>query len=195
MGIFLTLYALGLYNCFMNKLFWKNIFGVKGEAVRQKEVDMAVFTRSKTEELPTEATKLSAATLGADVEFKGSLVFKERLCINGRFEGDLSSDGGLLVLGRDAEVKADIRVGNMVSEGKIYGNITANDKVELRAPAQVFGDIEAARLNVEEGVIFVGNANVNPGEVEPNIGEPASAKPKKKRIPEEDDILENQIKF
>lgn len=156
---------------------------------------MAVFTRSRTEELPTEATKLSAATLGADVEFKGSLVFKERLCVNGKFEGDLSSDGGLLVVGRDAEVKAEIRVGNMVSEGKVYGNITANDKVELRAPSQIFGDIESARLSVEEGVVFVGNANVNPGEVQPSVSEPEPPKTRRKYVEEEDNILENQIKF
>lgn len=161
----------------------------------QKEVDMPVFTRSRNEELPTEATKLSAATLGADVEFKGSLGFKERLCVNGKFEGDLFSDGGLLVVGRDAEVKAEIKVGNIVAEGKVYGNITTNDKVELRAPAQVFGDIEAARLSIEEGVIFVGNANVNPEQVEPEAAEQVTTKTQKKYIEEDDDVLENQIKF
>lgn len=173
----------------MSKLFWKKIFS------NQKEVDMAVFTRSRTEELPTEATKLSAATLGSDVEFKGSLVFQERLCINGKFEGDLSSDGGLLVIGRDAEVKAEIKVGNMVAEGKVYGNIIANDKVDLRSPAQIFGDIETARLSVEEGVVFVGNANVNPGELQPSVSEPEEAKTRRKHVAEEDNILENQIKF
>jgi len=175
-------------------MFWKDLFSKNKDNFPQKEVGMAVFTRSKPEGLPTEATKLSAATLGADIDFKGSLTFKEKLCINGKFEGDLSSEGGLLVIGVNAEVKADIKVGNMVAEGKVYGNITANDKVELRAHAQIFGDIEAARLSVQEGVLFVGNANVNPGQVEPDINELKESKTEEKDI-EQDDILENQIKF
>lgn len=170
-----------------------NWFGKKEEE-SQKEVDMGgIFTRPRSEELPTESTKISAATLAADVEFKGSLTFKDRLCINGRFEGDISSEGGLLVIGRNAEIKAEIKVGNIVSEGKIFGNTIVSDKVELRSPAQAFGDIQAARFSVEEGVVFVGNANINPGDVEPTSNEPA---PQPKRAyTQEDDVLENQIKF
>lgn len=180
----------------MSKPYWKKVFSKDEKQQPEKEVSMAVFTRSRNEELPTEATKLSAATLGADVEFKGSLIFKERLCVNGRFEGDLVSDGGLLVVGHDAEIRANIKVGNLVSEGKIYGNISANDKVELRAPSQIFGDIEAARLSVEEGVTFVGNCNVNPGDVSPNAEEVRTVpKNKHKFVEEDDDLLENQIKF
>jgi len=174
----------------------KNKWFSQNKPGKTKEVNMAgIFTRPKTEELPTEATKLSAATLGSDVEFNGSLAFQDRLCINGKFEGDLSSEGGLLVIGTDAEIKADIKVGNIVSEGKIFGNIQVSDKAELRAPAQIFGDIQAARLSIEEGVIFVGNANVNPGEVEPGSPKKTSAKAKKAAFTEEDDVLENQIKF
>lgn len=166
--------------------FWNRI------GSHRKEVDMGgIFTRPKAEELPTESTKLSPATLGADVEFKGSLNFKDRLCINGKFEGDLYSEGGLLVVGRNAEIKAEIKVGNLVSEGKIFGNTIVSDKVELRSPAQVFGDIQAARLSMEEGVVFVGNANINPGEVGPSSSEPKV----KQAYTKEDDILENQIKF
>lgn len=152
-----------------------------------------IFTRPKTEDLPTEATKLSAATLGSDIEFKGSLSFNDRLCINGKFEGDLTSEGGLLVVGPDAEIKAEIKVGNLVSEGKIYGNITVNDKVDLRSPAQLFGDIQGARLSIEEGVIFVGNTDVNPQSIEPEA-EVKNGQAKHSFVDEEN-LLENQIKF
>lgn len=152
-----------------------------------------MFTRPKAEELPAESSKISAGALASDVEFKGSLSFKDRLCINGKFEGDINSEGGLLAIGRNAEIRAEIKVGNIVSEGKVFGNVTVSDKVELRAPAQVFGDIQAARFSVEEGVIFVGNANINPGEVEPSN---VQAQPQMKRAyTQEDDVLENQIKF
>lgn len=183
--------------------FWKKTFDfisntktADKQYPNQKEVDMAgIFTRPRSEEAQTEPTKLSAATLGSDVEFNGSLNFKDRLCINGKFEGDITSEGGLLVAGRNAEIRAGIKVGNIISEGKIFGNIIVNDKIELRAPAQVFGDVQAARFSVEEGVVFVGNANINPGEIESPNNEPAPQIKQRATTPKDDDILENQIKF
>ena len=153
-----------------------------------------IFTRPRAEDITTESPgKSSAVTLGADVDFKGSLNFKDKLHINGRFEGDLSSEGGLLVVGKNAEIRAEIRVGNLISEGKIFGNTVVADKVELRAPAQVFGDIQASRFSVEEGVIFVGTANINPADVSPS--EPEKSPVQKKYVQEDEDALDNQIKF
>ena len=99
--------------------------------------------------------------LGADVEFKGSLKFKDQLRINGKFEGELSSSGTVHV-GPQGDVKADVNVGGAVVEGKVNGNINASDRVELRATAQMIGDIKAAKLIVEEGVVFVGRCEVSP---------------------------------
>jgi cytoskeletal protein CcmA (bactofilin family) len=103
----------------------------------------------------------SAGTfLGADVEFKGSLKFKDQLRINGKFEGELSSSGTVHV-GPQGDVRADVNVGGAVVEGKVNGNINASDRIELRATAQMIGDIKAAKLIVEEGVVFVGRCEVS----------------------------------
>jgi len=99
--------------------------------------------------------------LGADVEFKGSLKFKDQLRINGKFEGELSSSGTVHV-GPQGDLRADVNVGNAVIEGKVNGNITASERVELRATAQMVGDITASKLIVEEGVVFVGRCEVSP---------------------------------
>lgn len=171
-----------------------NVFSKKQQSPN-KEVDMAsIFSRPRTaDEQTPELAKVPAVTLGEDVDFKGSLSFKDKLYINGRFEGDINSEGGLLVVGRSAEIKAEIKVGNIISEGRIFGNTVVADKVDLRSPCQVFGDIQAARFSVEEGVVFVGNANINPGEVEPKTNEPVQSS--KSAYTQETDILENQIKF
>lgn len=153
-----------------------------------------IFARPRVEEQVPETSKLSAITLGEDVDFKGSLNFKDKLYINGKFEGDISSEGGLLVVGRTAEIKAEIKVGNLISEGKIFGNTIVSDKVDLRSSSQVFGDIQAARFSVEEGVVFVGNANINPGEVEASASVEQSPS-SKSAYTQENDVLENQIKF
>lgn len=98
--------------------------------------------------------------LSADVEFKGSLKFKDQLRINGRFEGELNSAGTVHV-GPQGDVKAEIDVGGAIVEGKVEGNITAGDRVELRSTARMMGDIRASKLVVEEGVVFVGRCEVS----------------------------------
>lgn len=100
-------------------------------------------------------------TLGKDTEFEGTLKFKEALKIEGKFNGDISSEGHLIV-GKTGEVTAEINVGSIIVEGKITGNIIANDLVELRSSAELRGDITAAKLKIEEGVVFVGRSDVQP---------------------------------
>lgn len=101
-------------------------------------------------------------TLGKDTEFQGTLRFKEGLRIEGRFNGDIASEGHLIV-GKTGEVTAEISVGSIIVEGKVNGNIVASDLVELRSTAEMRGDITAAKMKIEEGVIFVGKADVQPG--------------------------------
>ena len=100
-------------------------------------------------------------TLGKDTEFQGTLRFKEGLRIEGRFNGDIASEGHLII-GKTGEVTAEISVGSIIVEGKVNGNINATDLVELRSTAEMRGDITAAKLKIEEGVIFVGKADVQP---------------------------------
>ncbi|MDX9755045.1 MAG: polymer-forming cytoskeletal protein [bacterium] len=107
-------------------------------------------------------TEQPYTTLGKDTEFQGTLRFKEGLRIEGRFNGDIASEGHLIV-GKTGEVTAEISVGSIIVEGKVNGNIIATDLVELRSTAEMRGDITAAKMKIEEGVIFVGKADVQPG--------------------------------
>jgi cytoskeletal protein CcmA (bactofilin family) len=100
-------------------------------------------------------------TLGKDTEFEGTLRFKEGLKIEGKFNGDIASEGNLII-GKTGEVRAEIAVGSIIIEGKITGNIMASDLVELRSSAELRGDITASKLKIEEGVVFVGKSDVQP---------------------------------
>jgi cytoskeletal protein CcmA (bactofilin family) len=112
-------------------------------------------------------------TLGKDTEFEGTLRFKEALKIEGKFNGDISSEGHLII-GKTGEVTAEINVGSIIVEGKITGNIIANDLVELRSSAELRGDITAAKLKIEEGVLFVGRSDVQPQNAKKDMSKPAS---------------------
>jgi cytoskeletal protein CcmA (bactofilin family) len=100
--------------------------------------------------------------LTSDVEIKGTIKFGEVMRIDGKFDGDLISDNGELVIGKTGNVKANVKVRSAVIEGRVDGNIKASDKVELKQKAQLIGDLQAKTLVIEEGVVFVGQCNVNP---------------------------------
>lgn len=112
------------------------------------------------------STDSSKNILNSDVEVKGSLRFSGELTFDGKLEGDIASEG-TLNLGDNAVVKGTVDVGSIVVRGKINGNITAKEKIDIKAKTELFGDIRAAKLVIEEGVTFVGKSEVNPNKAAP----------------------------
>ena len=116
--------------------------------------------------VPTNNNSNSKNALNSDVEVKGTLKFSGELTFDGKLEGDINSEG-TLNLGDNAVVKGTIDVGSVVVRGKITGNVIAKDKIDIKAKTELFGDVKAAKLVIEEGVTFVGKSEVNPNKVSP----------------------------
>ncbi|PYJ06580.1 MAG: polymer-forming cytoskeletal protein [Verrucomicrobia bacterium] len=106
----------------------------------------------------------SRNVLSADVEFKGTIRFSQELSFDGKLDGDIQSEGNL-DLGENAVVKGTINVKSVVMRGKINATVTAKDKVDIKSKAELFGDIRAAKLVIEEGATFVGQSEINPGKI------------------------------
>lgn len=104
-------------------------------------------------------TTASRNVLSSDVEIKGTVKFTNDLVVDGRIEGEIHSSGNLTV-GENARLKAEIVCSTIVVYGKVHGNMTASDRVELKASAEVVGDIKAKVLSIEPGAIFVGKSTV-----------------------------------
>lgn len=98
-------------------------------------------------------------TLGIGVTFRGELSFERFLRIDGTFEGELLSNGKVIV-GASGVVKADLALKEAIIEGKVIGNITVQERLDLRGDAVVEGNIEAKFLSVEEGVKIKGHVHV-----------------------------------
>lgn len=95
--------------------------------------------------------------LGAGTRYEGKLFFDGRARIDGEFEGEVFSEG-LLVVGEEASIKGAIRVHTLIVRGgKIDGDIHATELVELHAPAHVRGDIRTPALFMDKGVLFDGS--------------------------------------
>src|SRR5262245_61219025 len=115
----------------------------------------------------------SKNVLNSDVEIKGNLRFAGELTFDGKLDGEIQTDG-TLHLGDGAIVNGNITAQSVVVRGKINGNITAREKIDIKSKTELFGDIRAAKLAIEEGVTFVGKTEVNPNKVAPS---PAAPRP------------------
>lgn len=103
-------------------------------------------------EIPLEKSEIKAF-LGPGSQFEGKLMFSEIVRLDGNFRGEIHSRDTLIV-GDSADLQAEISVGTLILSGRFKGNIKALIRVELRAPAQVEGNIETPILVVEEGVLL-----------------------------------------
>lgn len=126
---------------------------------------------------PAAATRPSPAAtrnvLSSDVDIKGIVKFTNDLVVDGKIEGEISSDGNLTV-GENARIKAEIKTATVVVYGKVHGNLTATDRIELKSSAEVVGDIKTKTLSIEAGAIFVGKSTVGTPANAPASAQPAT---------------------
>ena len=121
-----------------------------------------------------------STTIGADAAFKGELRFEKGLRLLGQLEGQIVSDGDMLI-GQGAKLTGDAKVGSIRLDGEVKGNLSAKAKVHLSSTARLEGDLQTAKLEVAEGAILVGRCvigvNGSPKEAvpPPKGGQPAAA--------------------
>ena len=99
------------------------------------------------------------AFLGSNTEFEGKLSFTGTVRIDGRFKGEICTEGTLIV-GETALIQSNVHVTHIIISGEIRGNIVADKRIEIHAPGKVFGNIQAPTVVIDEGVIFEGNCRM-----------------------------------
>ncbi len=109
---------------------------------------------------PREGNEEINAFVGKGVSFKGVISYNGTVRIDGNLDGEIHTEGVLLV-GEDAVLNAKITAGTVVCKGKITGDISAREKVKLRAPAVVNAGVKAPLISMEEGVVFNGTLEMS----------------------------------
>jgi len=118
------------------------------------------MVKKKDSPLPLITDGGSIATIfGRETSFHGVLEFEKPLQINGFFEGEIKTQGTLLI-GVGAVVKADIQAGTVIVGGEVTGNIIATKKLEMLGSGKVYGNIKTAKLHIADGVVFDGNCEM-----------------------------------
>jgi cytoskeletal protein CcmA (bactofilin family) len=98
--------------------------------------------------------------LGKSVVIKGELSGSEDFTLYGQMEGSIRLPEHTLTIGPHAEIEAEISAKVVVIMGAVTGNVTAAEKVEIRATGSVTGDIAAPRLAVADGGFLRGRVEM-----------------------------------
>ena len=103
------------------------------------------------------------ANIGQSVHIKGTLVGKEDLTIDGKVEGEIQLEEHLLTVGEHGVIQAEVQAKNIVVHGRLDGDVSADDKVEISATGSVRGDIRAPRVAILDGATFQGGIDMEVG--------------------------------
>jgi cytoskeletal protein CcmA (bactofilin family) len=109
----------------------------------------------------TDGTPLTAF-LGKGSHVTGTLVFDGPSRIEGHVEGEVSAKDTLTVA-ESAVVNARLTGTVIVIHGTITGDVVAQQRIEIRAPGKVTGDVTTPSLVINEGAIFEGRCSMRSG--------------------------------
>jgi cytoskeletal protein CcmA (bactofilin family) len=103
------------------------------------------------------------ATIGKGLFIKGEITGSESLYIDGKIEGTINLPGNRLTIGKNGQVNASVNAREIVVLGKVKGNVSATDRVDIRAEGSLTGDVSAARISIEDGAFFKGGIDIKKG--------------------------------
>ena len=134
------------------------------EAVKPSPVPTPVIAASEPKptaqvEVPPPSTAGLVGYLYKGSRISGQLSFQGPARVDGVVDGEIHCQGSLNI-GEGAEVRAKISGQVVIIRGKVEGNVTAREKVELLAPARLVGNVNSPRLVMTEGVIFEGDCSM-----------------------------------
>lgn len=101
------------------------------------------------------------AYLDRGSKVSGKLSFESAAKIDGEVDGEILGKEGLTI-GESAVVTAQIRATSVTVAGKVSGDITATQRIEIRASAKVNGNVTAPVLVIQEGAMFEGHCSMQP---------------------------------
>ena len=97
--------------------------------------------------------------LGPNVTVEGTVTGSETVLIEGSVRGKINLTNDLRV-GTKARIEATVHAKNVTVEGKLTGDISADERVELVMTATVDGNIKAPKIIVAEGAKFRGSVDM-----------------------------------
>ena len=97
--------------------------------------------------------------IGPNITIEGTITGSEPLVVEGTVRGNINLSADLRA-GTKARIEATVHARNVLVEGRLTGDISADERVELVATATVDGNIKAPKIVVAEGAKFRGSVDM-----------------------------------
>ncbi|MGB1141921.1 MAG: bactofilin family protein [Halioglobus sp.] len=102
--------------------------------------------------------------IGPSIKIKGEVTGDEDLLIQGIVEGTVDLSANELTVGQSGQVAADLKAKSIRIDGSVTGDISGNENVVISKTGNVRGNIVAPRVTLEDGAIFKGSIDMDPGD-------------------------------
>ena len=112
----------------------------------------------------TPASSGRAAVIGPGIQINGDISGDENLIIEGKVAGKIRLGAHQVDIGQGGKVKADIKAKIIKVAGEVRGDLIGTEKVVISHSGNVHGNIVAPRMTLEDGAIFKGSIDMDPGE-------------------------------
>lgn len=106
--------------------------------------------------------------IGPSITIKGEVSGEEDLHIEGKVEGTINMKDQQVSIGQTGLVSADIQARVVTVDGNVTGDIKGTEKVVVSQSGNVKGNIIAPRVTLEDGAIFKGSIDMDPGDSNAN---------------------------
>jgi cytoskeletal protein CcmA (bactofilin family) len=112
------------------------------------------------------------ARIGKSITIRGNLSGEEDLVLEGRVEGRVDLPGHHLTIGPDVHhVQAELAAKALTIHGRVVGNVTATEGVEIGESGCLYGDVVTPLLSVKDGAQLNGTVTMKvPSAVAPVEG-------------------------
>ena len=107
-----------------------------------------------------ETKPMGNTVIGSSIVIDGEISGEEAITILGTVKGKVAVAQGVVVEA-GATVEADIEGQTVTVSGKVTGNVTAREKLELRPESKMVGNAKAPRIVVADGASFKGNVDMD----------------------------------
>jgi cytoskeletal protein CcmA (bactofilin family) len=105
----------------------------------------------------------ASASISQGIRIKGEVTGSEDLFVDGQVEGKVNLSNGILTVGPNGEVKADIFAREVIVRGRVDGKIVGREKIQLWSTGNVAGDLQTERLSIEDGAVLRGRVEIETG--------------------------------
>jgi cytoskeletal protein CcmA (bactofilin family) len=132
----------------------------------------------------TVSSTIEQATIGRSLVIKGEVSGSESIYIDGRIEGTVTFNDHRVTIGRHGVVNANITAREVVIMGKVNGNVTCSDRVDIRSEGSLVGDVTTQRVSVEDGALVKGAVEVRTSDKKNDKAKEAKPEAPKATTPE-----------